>query len=183
MPREGKVWRHIIISTRGAWLHGSAKGFRSRRHRIHSSGDYKALPPAGEHAPLLDYQRERSRPPVIVPRELRERIGNALCRSLTRSGHRVLAVAVGATHAHALVELPLNYSETRRIVGDAKCDSSRAVRTEIPGNVWAAGGSYKIIKDRPHQLRVFHYITKKQGPGACVLSTVASRAAAQRRPG
>jgi hypothetical protein len=46
------MWRHVIISTRRSWLHGDAREFRSRRHRIHSLGDYRNIPPAGEHAGL-----------------------------------------------------------------------------------------------------------------------------------
>ncbi|HEX3314753.1 MAG TPA: hypothetical protein VHR72_07680 [Gemmataceae bacterium] len=29
------------LSTYGSWLPGNPRGFRSRKHRIHSSGDYK----------------------------------------------------------------------------------------------------------------------------------------------
>src|SRR5262249_17500638 len=52
MPAEGKLWRHVIISTLNSWLPGDPRGFRAVNHKIHSSGDYKN-PPPGEHAGLL----------------------------------------------------------------------------------------------------------------------------------
>ncbi len=52
MPTPGKCWWHNILSTHGSWLPGNPRGFRSRNHRIHSSGDYKNPPPLGEHAGL-----------------------------------------------------------------------------------------------------------------------------------
>ena len=72
MPRPGMMWRHVIISTRRSWLHGDGRGFRSRGHRIHSSGDYKDPPPEGEHSGLLEYQRKQCAGKMIkVPRHLR----------------------------------------------------------------------------------------------------------------
>jgi hypothetical protein len=68
--REGKVmsnipniplrWRHIVCNTKCSWLPGDDRGFRSREHRIHSSGDYKNPPPKNEHEGLRRYQEEKS---------------------------------------------------------------------------------------------------------------------------
>src|SRR5690348_17244890 len=115
MPDPGKIWRHVIISTRRAWLHSDARGFRSRKHRIHSSGDYKNPPPAGEHSGLLKYHRRRAKgPAILIPLTLRAEIGTALLNSMTAAGYRVLVVAVTATHAHILVELPTSPTLTRQ---------------------------------------------------------------------
>jgi hypothetical protein len=50
MAQPGMLWRHVIINTFCTWLHSDERGFRSRKHRIHSSGDYRRRPPKGEHA-------------------------------------------------------------------------------------------------------------------------------------
>src|SRR3954447_13436852 len=105
MPRPGMLWRHIIINTKSTWLHGDPRGFRSRKHRIHSSGDYKNPPPPGEHAGLHRYHKDRSSQEVTIPRELRPTIGRTLLAHLRSSGRRVFAIAVGRVHAHGVVEL------------------------------------------------------------------------------
>jgi len=38
LSQSARLWRHVIINTRGTWLHGDSRGFRNRKHRIHSSG-------------------------------------------------------------------------------------------------------------------------------------------------
>lgn len=156
-------WRHVIISTRGSWLHGDARGFRSRKHRIHSSGDYRNPPPAGEHAGLFAYQLKRSQAEVTIPRALRPIIGKALVKAFDEQHHCVFASAVGKTHAHILVELPQSLTAVKRMVGDAKRTSSRAVKQQMPGSVWAAGGAFKVVRDAEHQRNAYRYILYGQG--------------------
>jgi len=101
------MWRHVIISTRRSWLHGDARGFRSREHRIHSSGDYKDPPPKGEHAGLLQYHQKRAKGPRIkIPTSVRREVVLALLGAVLIAGYRVLVIAVTQKHAHLLVELP-----------------------------------------------------------------------------
>src|SRR5689334_1535924 len=121
MRKRATMWRHVIISTRRSWLHGDARGFRTRGHRIHSSGDYKDLPPEGEHAGLLKYHRERARGAMIkIPRALRGEVGLALLRAVLLAGCRVLVIAVTQKHAHLLVELPRARVKAKAIVGKWK---------------------------------------------------------------
>lgn len=53
-------WRHVVISTRSSWLPGSPRGWRSRNHKRHSSGDYKKPPPPDEHEGLREYVEKRA---------------------------------------------------------------------------------------------------------------------------
>src|SRR5687768_11393954 len=108
MPRRRrpKVWRHIIINTHGSWHHGDHRGFRSRDHRIHSSGDYRNPPPAGEHTSLLSYRKRQCPDEVHIDTRLRPIIGRAFIEKLRAMGYRVIAVAVTKIHAHAVTELP-----------------------------------------------------------------------------
>ena len=166
---KGKViWRHVVISTKGRWLHGDERGFRSRGHRIHSSGDHKHRPPRGEHERLHRYHEGRSPDEVIIPEALRLTIVEAFALALIGMGWRVLVASCSDKHLHALAELPTNRAQTKRIVGDAKRIASREVRREMPGSVWSAGGEYKPIKNRDHQVETFFYILERQEVGARV---------------
>ena len=166
VPAPGKKWRHVIINTHSSWLHGDSRGFRSRRHRIHSTGDYKHPPPKGEHEGLYRYQVGKSRPEVRLESDLRPIIGRALLQHLLDSGHAVLVIAVTKVHAHVLIELPDNIVKVKSIIGDAKRRASRAVNAQLPGTVWARGGTYKRVTSRNHQRRAYEYILYEQGPEA-----------------
>jgi hypothetical protein len=166
MPKPGKLWRHVIINTRGSWLHGDERGFRNRGHQIHSSGDYKHKPPVEEHVGLYGYQIGKSPPEVRIAKSLRPVLGGELAHYFTQCDHRVLVVAVTKVHAHALVELPNSIVKIRAIVGEAKRAASRAVKRQMPGSIWARGGTFKPVKTLAHQRRAFGYILVEQGRGA-----------------
>jgi REP element-mobilizing transposase RayT len=184
MPHPGKMWRHVIISTRRSWLHGDKRGFRSRGHRIHSSGDYKAPPPDGEHAGLLAYHEKRAKARrVKIPRRLRCEVGAVLLHAMLDLGHRVLAMSVSAKHAHGLVELPRLRREAKAIVGRCKCARSARLRKAMPGSIWGEGGKYKPVKTRRQQVRTFGYITDEQGPAAWTWSFRQPLPPDPRRPG
>jgi REP element-mobilizing transposase RayT len=166
MPQSGMAWRHVIINTLNSWHHGDVRGFRSRRHRIHSSGDYKNPPPKGEHAGLLRYQLSISGDVIEVARELRAVVGRAIVATLLEMNLRVLGAAVADRHSHFVVELPAELGGVKRIVGEAKRKSSRSVKQWLPGRVWSAGGTYKLVKDRGHLLNALDYVLFDQGEDA-----------------
>ncbi|HXE53962.1 MAG TPA: hypothetical protein VN541_13150 [Tepidisphaeraceae bacterium] len=166
MPVSGKKWRHVIINTRSSWLHGDPRGFRSRGHRIHSSGDYKHRPPKGEHEGLHRYRREHSRPEVRLNPDVRPLIGWGLIEYLHGCEHQVLVVAITKVHAHLLAELPDNISRVRAIMGKAKQYASRQVKAYLRGQVWARGGTFKPVNTRQHHRSAYDYILYDQGPNA-----------------
>jgi hypothetical protein len=168
VPAPGNWWRHVIINTRCSLLHGSPRGFRSRRHRIHSSGDYKHPPPTGEHAGLYRYHVERSADPVEIEAALREKVGRAFVQALLQAGHRLVVFSLAGEHAHALVDLPDNMPLIRAAVGDAKRIASRSVKAELPGQVWSRGGEFCRIKDAAHWANAYDYIRDGQEAGAWV---------------
>src|SRR2546425_200573 len=124
MPQPGMQWWHIVISTYASWLPGDPRGFRSKKHKIHSSGDYKNLPPEGEHQGLHAYSKKISGEKVIIPNHLWPVVGGAILKHLKKLNRRILALSVSATHCHMLVELPQDEKEARHIVGQCKSDSS-----------------------------------------------------------
>src|SRR5438552_18397295 len=85
-PMSGKklVWRHVIISTHCSWLPGSKKGWRSRRHRRHSSGDYKSPPPPDEHHGLLEHSQTISVQRIEIAWAVRLRLLLALVKQLSK---------------------------------------------------------------------------------------------------
>jgi hypothetical protein len=166
MTKDGRIWRHVIVNTLSSWLHGDPRGFRSRGHRIHSSGDYKNPPPPGEHEALHRYQQHRSAPTVSIPQLLREPIARAFAEALSIGGWQVAIISVSDKHLHASVRLPRDRAATRRIVGEAKKFASRSVRAQLPGRFWPEGGVYKPIRNAAHLAQAFEYIRTRQEEGA-----------------
>ncbi len=166
MPTPGMAWRHVVINTLNSWHHGDARGFRSRDHRIHSSGDYKNRPPIGEHAGLLRYRKEDSGPEITIDQDLRAIVGQTLVAVLLEMNFRFLAASIADKHGHAIVELPSDLCAVKRIIGDAKRRSSRSIKQWLPGRVWSAGGTYKMVRDRSHLKSATEYVLYDQGDDA-----------------
>jgi hypothetical protein len=166
MPRPGFLWRHVIINTKNTWLHGDERGFRSRNPNIRSSGDYKHRPPPEEYRKLREYFEKIAGAEVHFERHLRPIVGRAIASYLRALRYRVLSVAVGKVHAHAVVELPEPRAMVKRIIGEAKRVSSRAVKQWLPGSVWAAGGEFVMCESRGHLKNAVEYVLYDQGPGA-----------------
>ncbi|XAL98464.1 transposase [Phycisphaeraceae bacterium D3-23] len=170
MPGPGKDWYHLIFNTRGSWLPGDPRGFRSRNHRKHSDGDYNSPPPAGQHAGLHKLIRGKSKPAVTLPADLFETIGQAALDKSASQGHRILAIAVDAHHVHVLAELPDDRLAVKRIVGSWKQRASHKVRERLPGEVWSKSCDPVQVKDPVHHRQVFEYIPAHAQQGAWVWS-------------
>lgn len=154
-------WLHIQWSTFGAWRPGDPRGFRNDRHRIHSSGDYKNPPPAGEHAGLLRYARRvMHREPVALEERLRERARDSIVDKAGRVGLDVACLAVARAHVHLLARFQARKAAVVRVVGQLKRHSSHALREAIPGKLWGAGCHIVAVKDRAHQVTAFNYIVR-----------------------
>jgi REP element-mobilizing transposase RayT len=103
---------------------------------------------------------------VAIPPQLRRTVLEAFVKALIEAGWRVLVASCSDKHLHALAELPASRDRTKQIVGQAKRAASLAVRREMPGSIWSAGGEYKPVKDRRHQVETFQYIRERQEAGA-----------------
>ena len=166
MPMPGKRWWHATIGTHGSWLPGDPRGFRDRKHRIHSSGDHRNPPPAGEHQRLHQRSQSISNQPRIVPHHLREKLGLNVLQRLEKQNHRVLILSVAGMHVHGLIELPADYQTARTEIGKAKRVVSLAMRDDMPGRIWAGGCGLKWINDEQHHRNTFNYILKHRDEGA-----------------
>src|SRR5260221_207103 len=169
LARGPVIWRHVICNTRCSWLPGDPRGFRNREHRIHSSGDYKNPPPAGEHAGLYTHNMNHSGNRILIPNTVRQRIAEAFANHLRSQGWPVSIASASETHLHALTLLPLDRRQTKRIVGDAKRVASRSVKAEMPGRIWSEGGTYKPVRNVGQYNAAYEYIRTRQEEGAYVL--------------
>ena len=100
------VWRHLVIGSRNSWQHGDERGFRSRRHRIHSSGDYKDRPPEEEHARLHRFRLEQAADPIDFDLQTRVVICEQFVLKMRSIGIRIIACAIAERHLHALAHFP-----------------------------------------------------------------------------
>ena len=162
MPQPGMRWRHVVISTYNSWLPGDPRGFRSKKHKIHSSGDYKHRPPAGEHAGLRRYSQRISGEAVVIPADLRAEVGMAMLGKIQKLKYRILAIAVAGMHTHMLIELPDDMAEIRHIIGQCKTVASHKIRDRLPERVWARVGSFDPVDDADYQRNTYHYILRQK---------------------
>lgn len=156
MARGRLRWFHVTLNTLNSWLPGDERGFRSRDHRIHSSGDHRHPPLPGEHAGLHRYAQGISGEPVRIPRALRPIIGRRIVADLQRDRWRVVAVSVASLHVHVLVELP--DGEVRTLMGEYKRSASCAVTGERPGHLWSAGCGVEPVDSDQHHRHAQGYI-------------------------
>ncbi|MEM9252591.1 MAG: hypothetical protein AAGB29_09615 [Planctomycetota bacterium] len=166
MPTPGLIWRHVTFSTLGTWLPGDPRGFRTRHHKLHSSGDHRNPPPADEHSGLHRWTQQRAASAITFNPTQRQIALDAMTEKTSQ--HHALAIAVSANHVHALTELPTTPAETRAIVGEWKRIASHALHHDLPGRIWARGCGLKPIADRDHQRRTFHYICRHVDEGAAL---------------
>jgi len=145
-------WFHTQIWLYGHWLPGDAKGFRNKKHRIHSSGDYKSPPPPDEHAGLQTHARRLlKQPPITLTPQQRKLLGELLLRWCRLKHIPVAAVSVGGAHAHLLAKLPI--ADTDATIGKAKryasCES-RKQDPSLPSKLFAGKGEPKPVESWGH---------------------------------
>lgn len=157
---------HVVLTFYGNWLPGDPRGWRSRNHRRHSSGDYKNPPPANEHRGLYERTRSQVTHSVNLSREQRESIGERIIEFFDMRDERLLCLAVAATHTHLLCELPPDDRQQRRVIGSMKSSISRTFREKARSKLWAGGGRYIPIRDRQHQRQTYAYIMQHASQGA-----------------
>jgi REP element-mobilizing transposase RayT len=157
MPTPSKCWWHNILSTHGSWLPGNPRGFRSREHRIHSSGDYKNPPPPGEHAGLHRYHSKRTKKTVLLAAD-REVVGRSLWQRAEELGHRMRTIAVSFTHAHMLVEMPDDKKKMKTAMGECKRTASFNVSENYESTLWAKLGDFNRVETQDYWENCHHYI-------------------------
>jgi hypothetical protein len=167
---DNRRWFHAILTVYGAWLSGDPRGFRSRHHREHIDGDYKDPPPAGKYATYERFSRRAlKQAPVVVQRDLRPTLGQALREKLEKQGALVVCMSVSGQHVHILVKMLPGLE--RQWLGAAK-RHAWFVLNDLgwTTKLWAKRGKALPIRDRQHQLNVYRYIMRHAQQGAWVWS-------------
>lgn len=168
MPLPGRAWFHVMWHTYATWLPGDKRGFRDRDHRIHSSGDYKNPPPAGEHAGLHEYAKRVSDDEVVLSTsELRREVCDALIATANGMELRLLAITVCRVHVHLVIELPSDDEARHAALTKLKTDASRRVTNKPASRLWARLWKCVYIADESHREDEFHYVRDRQGPYTC----------------
>ena len=160
-------WVHAIVTLRGWWLPGDPRGFRSRGHRIHSSGDYRNPPPVGEHAGLSALNRARATKVAEFTVEERRTVAEVFVERLGPAPWRLLAVACGAGHLHALFRA--GDADAALVLGQIKRIASYRIGRGA-GRVWGRGAGIDRIADEGHWRAVERYILAHEREGAVVWS-------------
>jgi len=168
MPRHDKAWFHVTFGTYASWLQGDPRGFRTRNHRQHSSGDHRNRPPRGEHAGLHKANRDAAPQSATIARELRPLVGERIVQRLEKLEHELLVIAVGGQHVHLLARLPTEFGAVDHEVGRCKQSVSVSLSGKLPKKLWARGCGVKPIRDRDHQRRAYRYIRDHVDEGAWV---------------
>ena len=175
-------WYHVMGNTYGTWLPGDARGWRERFHRKHVEGDYRA-PPSLEFSGGV-HRRSKAlmkRDPVRLEKRLRSVALVAIVKSLRGDDVELLVASLDDHHLHLLGRFRKN--NPRRIVGWAKLEATRAVKSylkahgaavglvrrirEVEG-IWAKRGKALPVRDRAHQISVCGYIASHGKRGAVV---------------
>ncbi len=173
-------WYHVNGNTYGTWLPGDPRGWRSRHHRRHVEGDYRAPPPPGTDDGLREHcENAMPRDAVHLNRHARRLACSEMLASLQRHRVKVVAVSVDDHHFHILARFVPMDAETprsvttsiRKLVGIAKKDSARALSNRDlvrSGGLWAARFRILAITSRSHQVNVARYIADHARRGAAV---------------
>ena len=161
-----KQWAHVTTSTRGHWVPGDARGFRSRGTRIISTGTYDNPPPSDEHAGLRRHARSIAAPVVKLTPEQRRAVGGAMLEKFHEMEVFVGALACAALHTHVLIRA--GAADSKIIVGRAKQAASHRVRDEIPGRLWGGSSHPERIVSRERFWETVVYIAAHADDGAWV---------------
>jgi len=167
MPEHWSDWVHAICNTRGSWLPGDPRGFRSRHHRIHNSGDYRTPPPAGEHHGLYRSAQSRAAPMIRLSQQEQVIVANAFAAKLTAMDLMPSTLAIDEIHMHCLVRV--GTCDAKVLIGRAKQHASHAVHSLRPGRIWSQGCHVVRVRDASHWESVRRYILDHAHKGALVL--------------
>lgn len=168
MMQPWRGWYHVNGNTYGTWLRGDVRGWRARKHREHCEGDYKTPPPPGTYRELHQLSQARMKHnPVLLDAETMTIAGQALVERLLWQQIKVISVALDKRHYHILAKFP--DTNVRWPVGLAKKHAHYALLNRgRQGPLWAKRNRILPVRNREHQVNVYHYIQNHRKRGAWV---------------
>lgn len=161
-------WFHINGNTCGTWVHGDTRGWRSRHHRDHVTGDYKHPPAPGMYDRLETWSENMmGKEPIRLPdpSPSSARAGNGLRVTVAGgAGGYSLARRGALSHPWEVCE---SIGQASRGPGEETLILHR-FKTGHRRTPWAKGCHVLPIKDRAHQVNVYNYIRRHGHKGAFV---------------
>ena len=152
----GAALIHAIGTLHGQWLPGDQRGWRSRKHKRHSSGDYKNPPPPKEHEGLRRHEHSAM---TAAPARLRPDqyplVGRAFLWKLHSLDCTARILSCGPTHLHVLFDGPAG--DVMPVLGKAKQLSSLKLG-DHRGQLWGEGAKIIRVRDIAHARNAFAYI-------------------------
>lgn len=155
-----------MSSFRGQWLPGDERGFRNRKHRIHSSGNVDCPPVAWEHRGLRDRLSSVVADAIELGPTDQAIVGEAVLEKLRDRGSRIGALAVSSTHCHVLLEV--GHGDAVRLFGRAKQHASHRLKSTHPGKLWGASSHVVRMRDDGQIETARRYILAHRDEGAWV---------------
>ncbi|HEY4329385.1 MAG TPA: hypothetical protein VGN88_06595 [Phycisphaerae bacterium] len=171
-----KDWYHCYVGTYGQRLPGDPRGWRERNRHEEIP---KPMNWSSQFTKFAKARHDHSRrimnfEPYEFAQADRPIVGKLLLSFLQSKEVKALSLALGATHFHALLQLPNH--KPKQLLGMVKrhitfefapiIDPATNQRRQI----WEANGRAKPLRDRAHGISVFKYILNHANQGAWVWS-------------
>lgn len=184
MPQPWNFWCHVTSNTKSTWLHGDARGFRTRHHREHIQGDYRHPPPPGTYDEKLHRSQTLLKdPPVVLTWEQCLLVCRTIAEALNFHNIWFANIAIGPKHFHLLAQFPPDrFTSTgrpildpaRHFTGIAKKESARrlsALGLRAEGHTWGKRSHPVPVENERHLLYLKNeYIPAHANEGAVVYS-------------
>src|SRR3954453_11596663 len=98
-------WVHVTSSYLGQWLPGDKRGFRNRKHRIHSNGYYKLVGGVEDHEGLRRHAEDLSSGKILLKKRQRRELVEAMATKFREMEISAGILSCSATHCHALIKV------------------------------------------------------------------------------
>ena len=150
------AFAHCICSFHGQWIPGDERGWQSRHHKLHSSGDYNDPPPEDEHKGLRHHVlQSMKQSPVVLRADQQPTVGEAFTCKLQKMKCEVSILACSATHVHVLCKL--SELDAIKQLGKAKQFASLRLK-DLTGQLWGERSKIIAIRDDSHLQNTLQYI-------------------------
>ena len=159
MPQDGLLWYHLTLGLYASWLPGDPRGFRDHDHKIHSSGDYKHLPPPGEHEGLFRWCQARVGEPTRLPPFARAALRDSLREAARRQQRRLVTVAACRAHLHAVIELASDEDAAKKQAGYLKKSVTQRWKLPKGRRLWSGVCDLRPIYSEKRRESARIYVT------------------------
>ncbi len=150
----------ITFVTYGTWLHGDDRGSVDRNHNVHGT------PRLQPDAALERHRRHLLKhAPTVLNAAMRGAVDAAIREVCEHRKWILLEMNVRTNHVHVLVSSPKSADDVLR---DFKAYATRKIRragcAPPSAEIWADGGSKRMLYNLQSVVRAARYVVEAQGP-------------------